>query len=336
MYRYLIIISIFFFAQNLIYAKNTDTLKVYFKNNQVKPVAKDSADFYRFILPPDTNTDKDQYRIFEYYNNGKAKMFTNSLTNTNDLVFDGNCITFYRNGSRKSVEQYKNGQQIGSASYYYPNNKVFEVVEIKEPLYYQNNPYYFQIQHSTYNYDFKIIELRDTLGNILVKNGNGRVIVFDEDLKNIVLEGDYKNYKKIGEWKGKIGDTASFILEFRNNRLKSGTTLTKSGNKYTFKNIIEPPEFSDGSEAFEIFLKRNIQLPETAIKRKIYGVVRINITIETNGTISHLIVESGLTKSINEEALRVVSLSPLWVPLKFFGIPLKSQRSVFVRMYRYN
>src|ERR1700743_1196916 len=102
-------------------AENPDSLIVYLKNSGQKVASKDSADFYRVILPPDTSTDKDLYRVYDYYFNGKTKRVATSLTATLDLVLDGVCLNYFPNGKRKTTSEYKNGRLTGTVTNYYPN-----------------------------------------------------------------------------------------------------------------------------------------------------------------------------------------------------------------------
>ena len=47
-----------------------DTTIYYFKNSGETVPVKDSADFYRVILPPDTNVQNGLFRIYDHYPNG--------------------------------------------------------------------------------------------------------------------------------------------------------------------------------------------------------------------------------------------------------------------------
>jgi hypothetical protein len=56
----------------------------------------------------------------------------------------------------------------------------------------------------------------------------------------------------------------------------------------------------------------------------------VGFYVETNGTVSDVKIIRGLFKSVDEEALRVIGLSPLWIPASQFGIPMRTQFSVDV------
>ncbi|MGZ3876362.1 MAG: TonB family protein [Mucilaginibacter sp.] len=310
-------------------ASAPDSLVIYLKNNGNKVIKKDSADFYRVILPPDTNIDKDLYRIYDYYFNGKPKSVATSLTQPINLVLDGTCIDYFSNGRRKRIAQYKNGRTVGEITDYYPNGKLYNIIKIQD----LNSGYYSRYYNGYYTdpgYSFKVqvIELRDSTGNILATNGTGHVVIFDEDFKKVLLEGNLKNNKKEGEWRGLIADSGSFICVFHKDELKSGLSYLKSGKHYTFKEIDVRPVFSDGMDAFYRYIKKNLQYPESAKKHKVIGQVIVGFNIEPNGTISNVTVERGLLKSLDDEAVRVVSYSPLWIPAYRFGIPIRTHHTV--------
>lgn len=60
-------------------AERPDSLVYFLKNSGKKVESKDSADFYRVVLPPDTNIDKELYRVYDYYTNGTPKTVATSL-----------------------------------------------------------------------------------------------------------------------------------------------------------------------------------------------------------------------------------------------------------------
>jgi TonB family protein len=178
-----------------------------------------------------------------------------------------------------------------------------------------------------------MMELRDTTGKILAERGKGHVLMFDEDFKKVVSEGGINNDKREGEWKGVIGDTAQFKCIFHKDELKSGITLTRSGRRYAFKQIAVNPVYSDGTDGFYLFIKKNLQYPAAARAHKARGIVSVRFMVETDGTISDAKVVTGVIKSLDDEALRVVRLSPPWIPGAQYGIPVRVPYTVSVDFY---
>jgi hypothetical protein len=205
-------------------AETPDTLVGYWTNSGKKVLTKDSADFYRVILPPDSNIDKELYRVYEYYPNGKLKMVGTSLTNQSH---------FFPNGKRKSTIEYKNGRMKGSLTNYYPNGKIYDVLNVEASNYAYNG----YLINSIFNYKFQILEMRDSTGKIIASNGTGHIVVFDDDFKTILYEGEMLKDKKEGEWKGAIADSGRYVCYFHKDELKSGISYMKSGNHYNFTKI---------------------------------------------------------------------------------------------------
>jgi TonB family protein len=317
-------------------AEKADSLMVYLNKSGQKVLTKDSADFYRVVLSPDTAVDKDLYRVYDYYPNGKLKRIATSFTQPVNLVLDGSTIDYYPNGRKRSIAQFKHGLLSGSVTAYYPNGKLYNIVNIKNDWnnrygwYY--NDYYPNLHLGS---SVQVIEVRDSTGNVLAENGNGHVIFFDEDFKKILVEGDIKNNKKEGEWRGRIVDSGSFICNFHKDVLKSGISYFKSGHHYNFTQVGVRAVFSDGPDAWYYFIKKNLQYPESAKKHRVMGNVIVEFYVETNGTVSGVKVVDGLLKSLDDEAIRVVSLSPLWIPASEFGMPLRTRQTVTINFSPY-
>jgi len=333
MFKNILSLALSLFLLHTAKAEKRDTISYFLKNSGQKVLSKNNADYYRLILPPDTNVDKDLYRVFDYYVDGKLKMAATSLTSTINLVLDGPCINFFANGKRKSIAQFKNGILVGSITGYYPNGKLYDILKI-EDLYNRYYRYYNgYFPDPRYDYKMKVVEMRDSTGKLLAANGTGHAIIFDEDFKTILQEGDIHDDKKEGEWKGKFADSAEYVCTFHKDVLKSGVTYTTSGNRYNFKQVDTKAVFSDGPDAFTLFVKKNIQYPESAKKRKIEGIVTVGFYVETNGTLSEIEISRGIFKSLDDEAIRVISLCPLWNPATRFGIPIRTHVIVPVDFY---
>ena len=192
MARHLFTVLLCFFFIEQTYA-TSDTVTFHLKNNGRIVPNKDSADFVRLIVSPDTNIDKDLYRIFDFYLNGTRKRTATSFTASGNLILEGVCINFYPNGKRKSVMNYSKGYPNGDLISYYPNGHLYMTVKITPNLPYYSNSFYtgsYWSANST-NSDIKFLECRDSTGNILASNGNGKLLLYDDSFK-LVAEGEIK------------------------------------------------------------------------------------------------------------------------------------------------
>lgn len=90
------------------------------------------------------------------------------------------------------------------------------------------------------------------------------------------------------------------------------------------KNIIHEAEFFGGSAAFYHFIKRSFVYPDSTAG--INGTIAVEFTIDTTGKVSNakIISTPVLGHGLEEEAIRVINLLPLWKPANKNGMPISS------------
>lgn len=74
------------------------------------------------------------------------------------------------------------------------------------------------------------------------------------------------------------------------------------------------PEFVGGMDALTNYLVSNIRYPEAAEKAKVTGKVLVSFVVTKSGEVSNVTVKKGVNKDLDEEAKRVVSTMPNWIP----------------------
>ena len=112
-----ILIALIFFVFNRAFAQK-DTIVYYLKNTGETVAIKDSADFFRVILPLDTSTGEALYPVKEFYKDGKIKLAGSSFSDDLNMVFQGGVITYFHNGHRKKIETFEDGDRIDSSVSY--------------------------------------------------------------------------------------------------------------------------------------------------------------------------------------------------------------------------
>ena len=87
-------------------------------------------------------------------------------------------------------------------------------------------------------------------------------------------------------------------------------------NKEKIYDVCEKmPEFPGGTVALMKFLAENIKYPEDARKEKAEGRAFICFVVKSDGSISDIkVMKSTGNESLDQEAMRVVSLMPKWTP----------------------
>ncbi|MBS1502667.1 MAG: TonB family protein [Bacteroidetes bacterium] len=289
---------------------STDLLKnatvYYLKNNGEFVDIKDSADYIR-VIQPDT-TEQFLYTVSDFYLTGKPKTIGKSLTPGPGLKRQGMFIEYFKNGHRKSIENYENGKQAGDMVFYYPNGK----------------PYYTAI-YDTSKKQVLVNQVTDTAGNVMAENGKGRWLTYDDDFKRVTGEGPIVDGLKEGEWHGNANDSVKYICLYSKGTSVSGKSYERSGTEHTFTKDIINAEFNGGEKAFSSFLGRNIHYPAAAREYDVQGRVFVSFIVEKDGRLTHFKILRGISYGCDEEVIRVLRLSPPWIPGYRYGVPASCQ-----------
>ena len=74
------------------------------------------------------------------------------------------------------------------------------------------------------------------------------------------------------------------------------------------------PAFPGGADGFGKFIGSNIKYPAEAKKNNVQGKVTVSFIVERDGSLSEIKVVKGIGSGCDEEAIRVMKLSPKWEP----------------------
>jgi TonB family protein len=98
----------------------------------------------------------------------------------------------------------------------------------------------------------------------------------------------------------------------------------------------EVARFYGGQEKMEKFIKNNLKYPKKALRKKIEGSIIVQVIIDKEGYVKEPTVIDGnnLGFGLPEEALRIVSNMPQWVPahLETHTAPKRPNSKLFVSM----
>lgn len=91
---------------------------------------------------------------------------------------------------------------------------------------------------------------------------------------------------------------------------------------YEYDFVSEKPTFPGGDRLLVSFINETRQYPEEAYRKGIQGRVTCSFIVNTDGSISHISVLRGVEPSLNQEAIRIMSKMPEWIPGKHDGQPV--------------
>ena len=270
----------------------------YIKNNGFYTNKVDSADFIRKIRPEENGLQL--YIVEDFYPNQKKKSVGYSKW-AREPMYVGEFKSFYENGNLKQLKKYAQGNVVDSVYTYYPNGKLHSI-EAKNQKF--SSPI------------LDIVALKDSTGKDLVSNGNGLVILYDEDSKYIKAKGQVKEGRYIGEWTGKIitSDTLTFKEVYDDGIMLSGESTDGKGNTYHYTTTEVKPVFNNDQYAFLRFIGMQVRYPPNAARMKAGGTLQVNFTVLANGKISNVHAVGTADRELKAEAVRVVKTAKTWSP----------------------
>jgi len=133
-------------------------------------------------------------------------------------------------------------------------------------------------------------------------------------------EIDYKDGKFDGQiltyWEN---GTAKRIDEYKNGELITGKCFNVNGEEIAHFNYIVHAIFPGGPEKLFQYLSNEPKYPRNSYRNKIEGKVIVEFAINTDGSISDVVVTKSVSEDIDKEAIRVMKKMPKWIPSKIDG-----------------
>ena len=98
-----------------------------------------------------------------------------------------------------------------------------------------------------------------------------------------------------------------------------------------FNMVDDLPLFEGGEQGRIAFLQQTLRYPSEAREAGDQGTVFVSFVIRDDGRIANVKVLRGVSKAIDEEAVRVVKMMPRWTPGKLDGKPVNTQFNMPIR-----
>lgn len=289
------------------------TSSIYSQNNLDKTIYYDSTwtetndkNFHYYRIVKDYHTDKDLYKIYDYYKSGVLQM--EGISKTKDyLSKEGEFTYYYENGNKKSKSNYVKSKLIGLHEEWYENG-----LKKLEGEYLNSEDRITNV--------LKINQFWNRDNEQTVKNGEG----FYEEIEiNFSESGNVKEGLRDGIWKGENDKRKrKYVEKYKKGRLISGQSTDEENNNYEYNEIETPPIPKNGINDFYKFLAKNYVIPKGHEKTK--GKIYTQFIVEKDGSIVETKTIKSLNTELDQEAIRVIKSYENWVPAK--------QRGQFVRV----
>lgn len=90
------------------------------------------------------------------------------------------------------------------------------------------------------------------------------------------------------------------------------------------------PVFPGGEKALKKYLAENTKYPEMAKENGVEGIVSVGFIVNTDGSLSQIKVIKLIDPDLEEEAIRIVTGMPKWIPAEKDGTPVEAPSKVEV------
>ena len=105
--------------------------------------------------------------------------------------------------------------------------------------------------------------------------------------------------------------------------LNKEINVTYNAQDIPFQFVDEKPTFQGGdANAFSRWVNSNLTYPQEAKEKGIHGRITLSFTVGTDGKVSNVKVLRGVNPLLDNEAKRVIEMSPAWTPGKMGGKPV--------------
>ncbi|CAM3979765.1 energy transducer TonB [Flavobacterium weaverense] len=280
--------------------------KKIFLDSSGNETVEDHHTSYRIIR--NYSSDSDHYEINDYYKSGNIKMKVLSK-NRDYMEMDGAFITYYENGKKKSISNYKDKKKIGKEFNYFDDGALRLEIEYLE-------------NEGNLAVNYKVIEFWNKERQQKVVDGNGEYRGFD--LEGTFLIGLIKNGLREGKWTGSSLKQGIKIIEFyTKGKLVSGTSTDSNNIERNYTTLIEKPKPDKGLNHFYSFVSKNFTVPREFQINKISEKIIVKFIIEKDGSVTDSKIIRGINDELDKEAIRVITDYEGWTVGKMRGLPVR-------------
>lgn len=297
----ILLLFLFFFIPNLLQCQTNKDKTIHLDSLWEETA---NADFKYIRIIKDYYLDREIYNISDYYKSGIIQRTGTSETKDR-LMKTGEFISYYENGNRKSIVNYRKNKKYGTSFEFYDDGNIKlngEYIEGNE-------------KNST---ELKIIQFWNSKNIQNVIDGNGD---YEEIREEFFAKGKINNGFKDGPWEGydkKIGFT--FKENYKDQKLISGVSIDSNKVEHLYTAIEILPAPSKGINDFYNHVGKNFRVPNI---RGLKGIIYVKFIIETNGTAQEIKVQKDIGYGTGEEAIRAVSSYKDWKPGEQRGIKVR-------------
>ena len=279
---------------------------------------------------------------------------------------EGQILKYYQDGIVEYEGIYSQGDRQGKWKFNYSNGDQkaliefagdnFTVIEFRDTT----GKYLLKKGSGSFEFDLRNLGIEGTIsgsfkkgkrdGSWFLTSKNGKKLI-KEEYNQGIHEGTWFLRREV--WEAREGiefqsELFDDLLLNQSEEFNCVTFLSKldypelpflffGGDKYYKSDKIgiissgTNPHTCNENEFYQ-FLGENLHYPEEALKDSIQGTVYIAFIVEPDGTLADIEIVKGFNELCDEEALRVMKMSPRWMPaLSKEGKPIRFEMNFPVR-----
>ena len=110
----------------------------------------------------------------------------------------------------------------------------------------------------------------------------------------------------------------------------SGRQTARAERVYAVGDCDVRPQFFHSNERhfLQSWVYKYLKYPPSAIERKLQGQVLVSFIVEKDGSVTNVEVEHGVDELLDAEAVRVIAISPKWIPGQIKGDKVRTRMVV--------
>lgn len=252
----------------------------------------------------DYYSERKSYVYKDYYKSKAIKSIGTTL-NKDFINPEGQFMTYYENGNKKSITTFANNKIVGKVFNWYENGDQKSEIE------------YFENKKG--NTEYKINNYWSREKKQIVKDGNGEYIVME---KHFEERGRIQNGFEEGEFKGiDLKNKSTFIEIYKKGKLISGITTDSLNIKHYYTQVEQPPGPKIGLHSFHSYIERRMDIP-AQIRKKVFGKIYLTFKVDEEGNLIEPKVVKGLGYGLDENAIKAIKGVKKWNPAIIRGIPV--------------
>jgi TonB family protein len=330
------------FWLSLISGFSQDTIRIYMDNN-FKVVQKDSCSVIRKVVIDD----KKIYHLWDSFIDGK-KIFDGAYNSINPWTEHGLFRYYNDSGSLYATGNYEQGFLTGQWIYYDDDRvdtvdytsarKLLKDLFVLEdlPVLFHNEPNSVQNAYLKNNIHFPPRAMEEysyskvTVNLHMKKNGRGTPEIlrsdhkdFSYEVQRILLAAPESFFVNLP-----VSKSGDYAIDIRFNKYdysesEANDSLSAENDTtlpvYVF--VEQQAEFQGGNiNDFRDWVQKNVVYPEEAVINGEFGRVTLQFVVGSNGQVQRVkLLRTCGSKALDDEALRTVCKSPVWVPARQEG-----------------